>query len=310
MFSYLLTAGSSKWNEFVFESANENPNNDFDETSMVCFEDQNEVFEYGTDTTFQDTDNSIKLWVPRFPDTKKPKVGKVYQTLAQAEQDYRDYASIVGLDVRTGTSHTFARSKVISVKWLRCSKEGYKNELRGNRKRTTSSDRCGCNARISFKYMFPDSYVVSSFIEEHTHDMLPNYAHHLLKRNRRMAIGHKKFMISCAKANLGPFGSHKLLKEIMGGYMNVNSTAIDFKNYKRDLMANIKDADAQMLINKLKIKQERHNEFYFEYIINELNELTKSFWSDPILRRNFSAFVQAVLFDAAYGTNRYIKKFF
>ena len=63
-------------------------------------------------------------------------------------------------------------------------------------------------------------------------------------------------MLSCAHANMGPVKSYKLLKEMVGGHCHVGAMKNDFKNFKRDIMTYINEADAQMVINRLKKKKE------------------------------------------------------
>ncbi|VFQ86964.1 unnamed protein product [Cuscuta campestris] len=99
-----------------------------------------------------------------------------------------------------------------------------------------------------------------------------------LKINRNLEIGHKKFMLNCAKANIGPMKSYRLFKESVGGYNNVGATAIDFKNFKRDLKAYIAGADAQMLIDKLLRKKQTCSAFHFDYDVDESDQLTRVFW--------------------------------
>ena len=126
---------------------------------------QDSYFDYGSDCKYDTQDSNIKCWIPRFSESKKPSIGRLYPTLTHAEEAYREYASIVGFDVRSSTTHTFARPNAVSVKYYRCTREGFKNEANSIGKRNTTSDRCGCNARISLKFAGGNSYVVSQFIE-------------------------------------------------------------------------------------------------------------------------------------------------
>ncbi|CAH9137030.1 unnamed protein product [Cuscuta epithymum] len=99
--------------------------------------------------------------------------------------------------------------------------------------------------------------------------------------------------------------SYRLFKEFVGGYANIGATAVDFKNFKRDLRAYIEGVDAQMLIDKLFKKQELCSTFLFEYDADENDQLTRLFWCDPIARKNYAFFGDVISFDATYGTNRY-----
>ncbi|CAH9117244.1 unnamed protein product [Cuscuta epithymum] len=172
-------------------------------------------------------------------------------------------------------------------------------------KRRRVSTRNGCKACVVFKYCGYGRYSVFKFEERHCHRMLEEMHKQFLKVNRNLDFGHKKFIINCAKANIGPMKSYKLFKESVGGYSNIGATAVDFKNFKRDLRAYIEGVDAQMLIDKLFRKVEVCSSFFFDYDVDENDQLTKIFWADPICRRNYSYFGDVVSFDATFRTNRY-----
>ena len=61
---------------------------------------------------------------------------------------------------------------------------------------------------------------------------------------------HKKFVMDCEKASIGPVRCHRIFKEIIGSYSQIGASAVDFKNYRHDMMAYIGGTDAQMTINK------------------------------------------------------------
>ncbi|CAH9074566.1 unnamed protein product [Cuscuta europaea] len=171
------------------------------------------------------------------------------------------------------------------------------------------SSRIGCNARVCYKYCGLRGYVVYSFEERHNHCMTSESSKKFLKVNRNLDIGHQKFVINCAKANIGTSKSYRLFKGFVGGYSNIGATAVDFKNFKRDLKAYIEGVDAHMLIDKLFRKQELCSAFIFDYDVDETDKLTRLFWCDPIARENYSCFGDVISFDATYGTNRCNKVF-
>ncbi|VFQ85743.1 unnamed protein product [Cuscuta campestris] len=105
-------------------------------------------------------------------------------------------------------------------------------------------------------------------------------------------------------ANIGPMKSYRLFKESVGGFNNVGATAIDFKNFKRDLKAYIAGADAQMLIDKLFRKKQTCSAFHFDYDVDESDQLTRVFWCDPIAKKNYAMFGDVISFDATFNTNR------
>ncbi|RAL54253.1 hypothetical protein DM860_001381 [Cuscuta australis] len=126
----------------------------------------------------------------------------------------------------------------------------------------------------------------------------------LPKAKQRRRISNR---VDCkARANIGPMKSYRLFKESVGGFNNVGATAIDFKNFKRDLKAYIAGVDAQMLIDKLFRKKQTCSAFHFDYDVDESDQLTKVFWCDPIAKKNYAMFGDVISFDATFNTNRYI----
>ncbi|VFQ77277.1 unnamed protein product [Cuscuta campestris] len=111
-------------------------------------------------------------------------------------------------------------------------------------------------ARVAFRILGHDGYVLSIFKEQHNHPLTSPPYRPFLKINRNIDLGHKKSILNCAKANIGTMKSYRLFKESVGGYSSVGATAVDFKNFKCDLKAYIGGGDAQMVIDKLFRKSE------------------------------------------------------
>ncbi|XP_019157552.1 PREDICTED: protein FAR1-RELATED SEQUENCE 5-like [Ipomoea nil] len=130
-------------------------------------------------------------------------------------------------------------------------------------------------------------------------------ARQFLKGNRNISSVHQKFILDCAKANIGASKSHGLYSQIVGDYSEVGATVVDFKNVRRDLRAHILGADAQILVHNLIKKQEMCPAFAFDYEVDEDEQMSRLFWADPMSKKNFGAFGDVVSFDATYSTNRY-----
>ncbi|KAH6776406.1 hypothetical protein C2S52_013967 [Perilla frutescens var. hirtella] len=126
-----------------------------------------------------------------------------------------------------------------------------------------------------------------------------------MKMNSKLKFGHQKFVMDCAKANIGAMGSYKMMKTVAGSYSSIGCSCMQVKNFSRDLKTYIFYVDAQMVIDKLHRKRELCFGFYFEVEVDENDHLKSLFWSDPIARRNFCAFGDVVSLDATYNTNKY-----
>lgn len=100
------------------------------------------------------------------------------------------------------------------------------------------------NSRVVFKSSFLGSFVISSFEERHNHCLCLDVSKPFFRVNHKLDIGHQNFVVSCAKANIGPVKSYRLYKEMGGRYFNVGATSIDFCDFKHDLLPYIASGDA------------------------------------------------------------------
>ncbi|XP_019175648.1 PREDICTED: protein FAR1-RELATED SEQUENCE 5-like [Ipomoea nil] len=243
----------------------------------------------------------------------------IFKTLDAGIEFYKHYASKVGFDTRSSSVVT-ARDGTKIQNQIVCNREGFKNtgaqhchsqssadagEGPSRPKRRRVSNRTGCRARIMFKYIGAAGYQVTTFIEKHNHSMSSVLARQFLKGNRNISSVHQKFILDCAKENIGASKSHGLYSQIVGDYFEVGATVVDFKNVRRDLRAYILGADAQILVHNLIKKQEMCPAFSFDYEVDEDGQMSRLFWADPMSKKNFAAFGDVVSFDATYSTNRY-----
>ncbi|XP_019158355.1 PREDICTED: protein FAR1-RELATED SEQUENCE 5-like [Ipomoea nil] len=245
--------------------------------------------------------DGTKFWTPSCDEAVRPFEGHTFPSLAHGIDFYRQYASLVGFDVRCSSLRR-NREGVVVKDLLVCSREGFKQAVQGSvvvdaaldqapvaPKRRRVSNWVGCRARLVLK-MVDDGVFVVHFIEHrHNHCLCSDVAKPFLRGNRSMDVQHQIFVLKCARANVGPNRSFRLAREFAGSYSNVGATCVDFKNLKRDLMAFIGTSDAHIVVKKYAKK----------------DQLCRAFWAEPIAKENFSAFGEVVSFDATYGTNRY-----
>ncbi|XP_020262211.1 protein FAR1-RELATED SEQUENCE 5-like [Asparagus officinalis] len=177
------------------------------------------------------------------------------------------------------------------------------------KRRRTVSSRCGCKAKVVFKFDGLKGYNVLSFVEEHSHFLVSGSGKQFLKSNRVLGLAHKKLVFDGAKANMGPNKTYNFAKELCGSYSNVGATCTEFKNWSRDVKLYIGDRDAQMIIEKFTDKKEMSDGFFYDYAVDEGGRLTRIFWADVIGRRNYDVFGDVISFDSTYSTNKYNMKF-
>lgn len=148
--------------------------------------------------------------------------------------------------------------------------------------------------------------MISKFVEQHNHDLVPKVGRQFMKVNRKMSTFSQKFVFDAANANIGVSKSHNFMKELVGGYANVGATVREFRSFSRDLKAFVGERDAQMIINKFKSKHESCESFYYAFGVDSEGHLTKLFWADAIVRRNYELYGETVSFDATFVTNMYV----
>lgn len=165
--------------------------------------------------------------------------------------------------------------------------------------------RCGCCARVVFKFNSLLGYRVEQFIEKHNHRLVPVQYQHYLKLNRKLDYVHQKFVLDCARSNIGPTHSFKLLSKFLSGQEGVGCSLLDVCNFSRNMKAFVEGSDAQMMLNELSRKKDRCEAFTFHYEVDSEDKLKRLFWCDPISRMNYYIFGDVVAFDTTYSTNKY-----
>lgn len=256
------------------------------------------------------------MYLPECDSSLKPYVGQIFGSLEDGEKFYKEYGVACGFDIRLGSNKRSADGTII-WKYIFCNREGEKevsndsNKDKSNKiQRRKVSRRFSCMARLILRYSALEGYVVKTFIEEHTHPLLPEAYRHFMKFNRKLDVTHEKFVLNCARANIGAVKSYRLFKEMVGSYSNVGCDVVDFKNFSRDMRAYAIGSDAQMMLDKLIKRRDLCSAFCVEYCVDDNDKLKHLFWSDSISRRNYHLFGETITFDATYGMNRCFKFIF
>ncbi|XP_021986627.1 protein FAR1-RELATED SEQUENCE 5-like [Helianthus annuus] len=90
-----------------------------------------------------------------------------------------------------------------------------------------------------------------------------------------------------------------------GGFEEVGMTAVDCKNFKRDLNLYIGKHDAEMVVQRLTLKKKYNPDFSCDYFTTDEGNLGGLFWADEVMKHNFIMFGDVVAFDATYRSNKY-----
>ncbi|XP_074301432.1 protein FAR1-RELATED SEQUENCE 5-like [Silene latifolia] len=147
------------------------------------------------------------------------------------------------------------------------------------------------------------------FAEVHSHAMVTPAIMIHLKSCRKVNLVHKKMIMDNSRVNHGPVKTFRMFKEYVKRYKNVRASLEYFKNFSRDVKKYIKEYDAEMLIEGFIQKRARCPSFYFDFDVDEDKRLTKVFWADPIVIKNYALFGDSVSFDTTFDFNEYCMVF-
>lgn len=256
----------------------------------------------------------------------RPYEGQKFSSLEEGISFYEKYAQECCFDCRRFGNRS--SGGVIIFQYIVCNRQGFHtvdsldvdvsvsedgnvsddDEVSSKKRRRRGTKRCGCGARISFKFFsdFGDKYyLVHQFVEEHNHTMVDKDHKRFMKGNRSLNDVHHKFVEDCTKANIGPTSTFNLLKEFFGGYDVVGCTLTDVRNCSRDIKEKLKEVDVQMILNQMQEKKRICEGFFYKYqLSSEDNKLVSLFWSDAESRKHYHMFGDVVAFDTTYSTNR------
>lgn len=152
-----------------------------------------------------------KYWYPVCDVSLKPFVSQRFKRLANDVEFYKAYSAASGFDVRSSTNKRLKGGE-LKTKYTVCSLKGFK-ALGGDdfRNRYRVSNRIEYKAQFELKRDDIGGYYVHSFEERHNHCLTYVMFKQFFRVNWKLGVGHKKFFVSCAKANIGPVRCHKAI---------------------------------------------------------------------------------------------------
>ncbi|PPS10425.1 hypothetical protein GOBAR_AA10221 [Gossypium barbadense] len=145
----------------------------------------------------------------------EPYDGMEFESEEAAKAFYNSYARRVGFSTRVSSSRRSRRDGAIIQRQFVCAKEGFRNL---NEKRTKDREikrprtitRVGCKASLSVKVQDSGKWVVSGFVREHNHELVPPDQVHCLRSHRQIS-GPAKTLIDTLQA-VFPETRHRFCK--------------------------------------------------------------------------------------------------
>ncbi|TYJ00181.1 hypothetical protein E1A91_A13G069800v1 [Gossypium mustelinum] len=241
----------------------------------------------------------------------EPYEGMEFESEEAAKAFYNSYARRVGFSTRVSSSRRSRRDGAIIQRQFVCAKEGFRNL---NEKRTKDREikrprtitRVGCKASLSVKVQDSGKWVVSGFVREHNHELVPPDQVHCLRSHRQISGPAKTLIDTLQAAGMGPRRIMSALIKEYGGISKVGFTEVDCRNYMRNNRQRSLEGDIQLLLDYLRQMQAENSNFFFAVQGDEDQALTSNvFWADPKSRMNYTYFGDTVTFDTTYRSNRY-----
>ncbi|KAK0580633.1 hypothetical protein LWI29_004345 [Acer saccharum] len=240
----------------------------------------------------------------------EPSEGMEFESEEAAKAFYNSYARRVGFSTRVSSSRRSRRDGAIIQRQFVCAKEGFRNL---NEKRTKDREikrprtitRVGCKASLSVKMQDSGKWVVSGFVKEHNHELVPPDQVHCLRSHRQISGPAKTLIDTLQAAGMGPRRIMSALIKEYGGISKVGFTEVDCRNYMRNNRQKSLEGDIQLLLDYLRQMHSENPNFFYAVQTNEDQSTSNVFWADPKARMNYTYFGDTVTFDTTYRSNRY-----
>ncbi|KAF8405607.1 hypothetical protein HHK36_010514 [Tetracentron sinense] len=251
-----------------------------------------------------------ELYIPEGDTNLEPYEGMEFESEEAAKAFYNSYARRVGFSTRVSMSRRSRRDGAIIQRSFVCAKEGFRVEKDkpgsdGKVKRPRAVTRVGCKAILVVKIQDSGKWVVSGFVKEHNHELVPPEKVHCLRSHRHVSGSAKSLIDTLQGAGIGPSGIMSVLVKEYGGISNVGFTERDCRNYMRSSRQRTLGGDTQLLLDYLKQMHAENHAFFYAVQGDEDQCMSNIFWADPKARMNYTYFGDTVTFDTTYRSNRY-----
>ncbi|XP_048443891.1 protein FAR1-RELATED SEQUENCE 5 isoform X2 [Pyrus x bretschneideri] len=255
----------------------------------------------------------LEHYIPEGDSSLEPCEGMEFESEEAAKAFYNSYARRIGFSTRVSMSRRSRRDGAIIQRSFVCAKEGFRvnkngksgSDCEGRAKRPRAETRVGCKAMLVIKVHDSGRWVVSAFVKEHNHELVPPDKVHSLRSHRHVSGSAKSLIDTLQGAGIGPRGIMSALIKEYGGIRNVGFTERDCRNYMRSCKQRTLGGDTQLLLDYLKDRQAKDPAFFFAVQGDEDQCMGNFFWVDRKARNDYTYFGDTVTFDTTYRSNRY-----
>ncbi|CAN4112643.1 unnamed protein product [Withania somnifera] len=253
---------------------------------------------------------AVRSYSPQGDLDLEPYEGMEFESEEAAKAFYNSYARRVGFSTRVSSSRRSRKDGAIIQRSFVCAKEGFRNL---NEKRTKDREikrprtitRVGCKAALSVKIQDSGKWVVSNFVKDHNHELVPPDQVHCLRSHRQISGPAKTLIDTLQAAGMGPRRIMSALIKEYGGISKVGFTEVDCRNYMRNNRQRSLEGDIQILLDYLKQMNIQNHGFFYAVQGDDDQCTGNVFWADSKARTNYNYFGDTVTFDTTYRSNRY-----
>ncbi|GMH16313.1 hypothetical protein Nepgr_018154 [Nepenthes gracilis] len=250
------------------------------------------------------------IYIPETELDLEPYEGMDFESEEAAKAFYNSYARRIGFSTRVSSSRRSRRDGGIIQRSFVCAKEGFRNL---NEKRTKNREikrprvitRVGCKAMLSVKIQDSGKWVVTGFVKEHNHELVPPDQVHCLRSHRQISGPAKTLIDTLQAAGLGPRRIMSALIKEYGGISKVGFTEVDCRNYMRNNRQRNMEGDIQLLIDYLRQMNADDPNFFYAVQGDDDHSTGNLFWADARAKMNYTYFGDTVTLDTTYRSNRY-----
>nr|KAJ0195512.1 hypothetical protein LSAT_V11C700369660 [Lactuca sativa] len=175
---------------------------------------------------------------------KKPFKGLLFDSLDIGLDSYKTYGQESSFDVNMSSQKRY-NDGTIRIRYSTCSRSGFTESFKNEninvkfsdvKRRRTSSKKNGCPAVSKFNNLRCSlMFYIYVFVEDHNHGLVAQDQLHLLRINRTMNFLDESFIHKVGTCNIGASKAYNLVSSMNGGFDYREGTAVDFKNFHRDL---------------------------------------------------------------------------
>ncbi|PIA56956.1 hypothetical protein AQUCO_00700960v1 [Aquilegia coerulea] len=252
-----------------------------------------------------------ELYIPESDSNLEPYEGMELESEEAAKAFYNSYARRTGFSTRVSKTRRSRKDGAIIQRSFVCAKEGFRVEkerpgVNENRiKRPRAVTRVGCKASLAVKMQASGKWVVSTFVKEHNHELVPADKVHCLRSHRHVSGSAKSLIDTLQAAGIGPSGIMSALLKEYGSISNIGFTERDCRNYMRSSRQRSLGGDTQLLLDYLKHMHASDPGFFYAVQGDDEQYMSNMFWADQKARQNYTYFGDTVTFDMTYRSNKY-----